>query len=441
MSHRYPIRLSRKIFLILFSLGLIVSLTGYVVIKRNRVHHLTIAAGSKQGESYIFSQAMAQVVAKYNPKIQIEVLETKGSEENIQLLEDQKVQLATAQADIPALPSARIVSKLFPDMFQLVVQANSGIQQVSDLKGKRIGLPPEGGGQYLSFLFVAKHYRLEETDFFAFAVSEKETDEAFRNNQVDAVFRVRPPGNQSILDLVQNRGGRLVPIDQAEAMKIKQPTLDAGFIPKGAYQGSPAIPATDLPTVALPRILLAHQKVDDNLIQEITSILYERRQDLAAVMPEASYISPPSVLVGTILPIHPGAQAYYDREKPSFLQENAEWLGLLLSIALLIGSWVWQLKSQLDKKQKNQGDNYNQEILALMKQIECCQDLGSLEAIRHQLFSKFESVVNALDYDQITPDSFQSFTFTWEAAIAALRDRRSTLMATPTPIPKSTQAK
>ncbi|MEQ9354269.1 TAXI family TRAP transporter solute-binding subunit [Coleofasciculus chthonoplastes] len=437
MSYRYPIRLSWKIFLILFSLGLMVSLTGYVVIKRNRVHHLTIAAGSKQGESYIFSQAMAQVVAKYNPKIQIKVLETKGSKANIILLEEKKVQLATAQADIPALPSARIVSKLFPDMFQLVVQANSGINQVSDLKGKRIGLPPEGDGQYLSFLFVAEHYGLKKTDFFGLAVSEKETDEAFRKNKVDAVFRVRPPGNKSILDLVQNRGGRLVPIEQAEAMKIKEPTLDADFIPKGTYQGSPAIPATDLPTVAVPRILLADQKVDYKLIQEITSILYERRRDLAALIPEASYISPPSVLSGTILPIHPGAQAYYDREKPSFLQENADWLGLLLSIAVVIGSWALQLKSQLEKKQKNQGDNYNQEILVLMKHIECCKDLARLEQIRHQLFSTFESVVNALDYDQITPESFQSFTFTWEAAIAAFRDRRSTLMAQPTPISKS----
>ncbi|MEQ9487093.1 hypothetical protein [Coleofasciculus sp. F4-SAH-05] len=99
--------------------------------------------------------------------------------------------------------------------------------------------------------------------------------------------------------------------------------------------------------------------------------MYERRRDLAALIPEASYISPPSVLVGTILPIHPGAQAYYDREKPSFLQENADWLGLLLSIAVVIWSWAWQLKSQLEQKQKNQGDNYNQEILVLMKHIEC----------------------------------------------------------------------
>lgn len=190
MLSKYKIGINRNLLVpIILSVGLIVALTGYVIIQRNRVYQLTIAAGSKEGESYIFSQIMAKVVTLHQPRIKIKVIETQGSEENIKLLEENKVQLATAQADIPALPSARIVSNLFPDMFQLVVKENSGIKDISNLKGKRIGLPPQGSGQYKSFLFLSQHYGIKSNELFAFAVSEKETDAAFRNNQVDGVYR------------------------------------------------------------------------------------------------------------------------------------------------------------------------------------------------------------------------------------------------------------
>lgn len=425
----------RLILAILLSFGLIAALAVYVISDRHRVYRLTIAAGSKQGESYTFIQQMAKIVAQYQPKIQIQVLETKGSEENIELLEQNKAQLALAQADIPTLPSARMVSFLFPDIFQLVVTEKSGIQQVSGLRGKRIGLPPAGGGQYKSFWLLAAHYRLASTEFSYKAISEQEADAAFRNNQVDAVFRVRPPGNKSILELVQNSRGRLVAIDQAAAMKIKQPTFEATFIPKGAYQGDPPIPALDLPTVAVQRTLLANKGVDAQIIQEITRILYEHRQELGTAMPLASYISPPNAVGGTGLPIHPGAQAYYDREKPSFAQENADYLGLLLTLALLLGSWVWGFKTRFEKKRKNKTDSYNQDIIVLIIEIYSSNNLQRLREIRQQLINILKDVVNALDRDQITPESFQSFTFTWEIAIAAVRDRENILIAEQTATP------
>ena len=411
----------RFTFLILLSLGLIVALGIYTVGDFTKVHHLIIAAGSRQGESYIFSQAMAQVVSKYQPNIKIQVLETKGSEENIELLEQKKVQLALTQADTPTLPSARIVSFLFPDTFQLVVTEKSGIQDVSDLRGKRIALPPQGGGQYKSFWFLAAHYRLKPTDLRYMAISEQQADQAFRNNQVDAVFRVRPPGNKSIQELVQNGRGRLVAIDQAAAMKIKQPAIEAASIPKGAYQGDPPIPAIPLPTVAVQRLFLANKDVDAEIVRQITSILYERRQDLATIISVASYISPPTTLSGG-LPIHPGAQAYYDREKPSFLQSNAEYLGFILTLILLIGSWAWDLKSRLERRQKNTGDGYNQKLVILIEEI-YQSDINRVGEIRRELFVILKEVVQELDEDRIALESFQSFTFTWEAALTAVRDR------------------
>ncbi len=414
----------RLLIPLLLSLGLTIFLAVHLIIDLNQVHRLTIAAGSKQGESYILSQAIAQVIAKHEPKIQIQLLETQGTEENIQLLEDNKVQLATAQADIPTLPSARLICNLFSDAFQLIVTDKSGIKQVADLKGKRIALPPQGGGQYQSFWLLAQHYRLTSSDFTYKPMSEKAADAAFRNQQVDAVFRVRPPGNQSIQELVQSSSGRLVPIDQAAAMKINQPAFEPAFIPKGAYQGNPPIPATDLPTVTVQRTLLASKVVDGDIIRQVTSILYEYRQELARKMSLAANISPPETVGGTGLPLHRGATAYYDREKPNFIQENAEYLGLILTVVLLLGSWFWQLKGQIEKRQKNRGDDYNHDIVQLLKQIETCPDIDTLENIRADLLDKFEKVVEALDKDRITSESFQSFTFTWEAAMSAVRDRK-----------------
>ncbi|MBD2384175.1 TAXI family TRAP transporter solute-binding subunit [Cylindrospermum sp. FACHB-282] len=396
----------------------------HIVIDINQVHYLNIAAGSKQSESYILSQVMAQVVAKHEPKIQLRVIETKGSEENIQLLEENKVQLATAQADIPTLPSARLICNLFSDAFQLIVTEKSGIQEVAGVKGKRIALPPQGGGQYNSFWELAKHYRLVGNEFTHTAMSEEQADLLFRNQQIDAVFRVRPPGNKSIQQLVQNSNGRLVAIDQGAAMKITQPAFEPAFIPKGAYQGNPPIPAINLPTVTLQRTLLASKFVDAGIVRQITAILYDYRQELANLMPLAANISPPSTVSGTGLPLHLGAAAYYDREKPNFIQENADYFGLILTFVLLLGSWLWQLKVRFEKLQKNRGDDFNQDIVKLIRTIESCQDINKLEKIRIELLDEFEKVVEALDKDRITPESFQSFTFTWEAGMSALRDRK-----------------
>ncbi|PSB01292.1 TAXI family TRAP transporter solute-binding subunit [Merismopedia glauca] len=410
------------------SAGLIIGLTSYIINDRQKIYHLKIAAGSKGGDSYTFSQVIAQVVSKHNPKIQIEAIETEGSEANIKLLETNQVQLATAQADIPTLPASRMVSLLFPDTFQLVVTQKSGINNVGQLKGKRIGLPPLGGGQYKSFWVLAAHYRLASTDFAYRAMSETEADLAFRNNQIDAVFRVRATGNKSIQKLVQDYGGRLIPIDQAAAMKIRQSAFEPLFIPKGAYQGNPPIPPVDLPTVAVQRTLLANKNVDAEVIREITQILAENRQELATQIPLAAYIAPPNYTGGTGLPLHLGSQAYYDREKPSFFQENADYLALWLTVIILLFSWIWGLKTWWEKKQKNRADFYNQDLVELIAATYNSNEIQEIREIRQKLVHILTTVVSELDEDRISAESFESFTFTWESAIAAVRDREHILI-------------
>jgi TRAP transporter TAXI family solute receptor len=413
---------ARLIFLSLglLSLGVLLGLV-WTLLEQSRTYKLTLAAGSRDGESYILSKAIEQVVEAEHPHIQIEVVETEGTSANIKQLESGAAQLATAQADVPAGPRSRLVVGLYSDSFQLIVKENSSIRQFSDLAGKRIGLWRKGG-QYRSFLEVASHYGFTANDFTFVGTNQEESNNAFRQNQVEAIFRVRALGNPSILEMVQKYRGRLVPIEQAAAMRLKYPAFEPSEIPRGAYRGSnPTVPDADLPTISVQRTLLASSKLDAQVVQDITETLDTQRQDLAKSIPDqfadvrplVASIKPPEITGGTGIPPHPGAIAYFDRDKPSFIQEYADFVGLLLTLTLLLGSWLWQLKSWLERRQKNEADSHIGAAIELMTQVQNKQTAP--EVALDELDKIFAQAADDLIQEKISQESFRTLSEAYKA--------------------------
>src|ERR1700722_83371 len=66
--------------------------------QQSKVEHLTLAAGASSGESYLLGSALKTVVERHYPRIRITLLETGGTVENLQMLQDGRAQLATPQA-------------------------------------------------------------------------------------------------------------------------------------------------------------------------------------------------------------------------------------------------------------------------------------------------------------------------------------------------------
>jgi TRAP-type uncharacterized transport system substrate-binding protein len=150
----------------------------------SKIHRLTLAAGSKTGESFILSAALKTVVERHNPHLQIEVVETGG----------------TAQADAAAGPSARIVSVLYDDTFQILTRRDSPARSFTDLPGKTIGLA-RTGGQYQSFRQVAQHFGWQESDFRFIGASDDAADEAFAAGQ--AIQQMMRSGNVRLMRVDQ----------------------------------------------------------------------------------------------------------------------------------------------------------------------------------------------------------------------------------------------
>jgi TRAP transporter TAXI family solute receptor len=421
---------SKRFVLPLLILSVIMAATFglFWYLEKGRIRTLTVATGSNRGQYYAFAKALAEVLERRSHHLRLKVLETAGSQENAELVASKKAQLGLVQSDTVLEPSMMVVSPLFPEMYHLIVTKDSNIDTVPDLKGKRIALMPKGSGSYKLFWSLSQHYGLKARDFQAIPQTPEAALLALQKGEVDAVFRITALGNAAMTNLLQNTNIKLIGIDQAAALQLTLPALEASQIPKGAYNGAVPIPANDLPVVAVRALLITDKNIDESTIYEITRIIYESRNELVKLTSLAAMIQLPDSSQNLGMAIHPGASAYYNQGRPSFIVEYAEPIGLLLSVSALLVSSLLQLRMWLQNKQKNRADQYNLELIGLIDKVDHAKDLEELEDIRCYLFTIFEKVVIDLDKDRITSESFQAFRFPWEVAMANLRHRETVLI-------------
>jgi hypothetical protein len=407
--------------------------------QRSKTEHLTLAAGASSGESYILGNALKTVVERHNPRIRITLLETGGTVENLRMLADGQAQLATAQSDILPGPKARSVAVLYDDTFQLLVPRNSPVKSLVDLQGRRIALA-QSGGQFQSFLHVADHFGLHREDFQFLGASDQEAGDAFMNGRADAIFRVRALGDPSIQQLAQSGKVRFLPIEQAAAMKIKYPAFQPALIPEGAYLGNPPIPAQDFPTVSTQRTLLASDRANNAAIRAVTEALLERRQEMMDEIP-AKMTEVRLLLVQTRRPqpqtglgpaLHPGALSFYDKDKPSFLLAHADYVGLILTVGLMAGSWIWELKRWMQRQQKTKADQYSNRVVALISGVQEVTSVAALDETWRELLKILTEAVRDLDADKLSEESFNSFRVILQIGMEVTKERRVLLTTTST---------
>jgi TRAP transporter TAXI family solute receptor len=392
----------------------------YVRWQENTAVQLVMGAGSSDGDGYRTALAIAEVVQRHHPRIQIVVVETQGSQENADLLGSGRLDLALIQADIRTSPTARLIAPLFADAFQLLSHGESDVNSPGNLRGKTVAIPPIGSGGNASFWEVATHYGLSESDLTALPMSPEAAVWALGSGAVDAAFHSRPPGSSLVRDAVLRSGASLVPIEQAAAIRLGQPDIEPGVVPRGSYRGDPPVPPIDLPTAVVQVLFTGDTGLDGSVVYDLTSVLFERRRELMDLAPLAGFITTPDRTAGTFMPIHEGAQRYYSREQPNFLQENAELIALLLSIVALS---VSSLLRMADQGRRRRLESYNGEILGLYSAVKDSDDPRAVAAQKDEMLQVLVRVLDDAEEGLVTEEGFQVFSLTWQAVYQALRDR------------------
>jgi len=362
------------------------------------------------------------VIQEAYPEMKVEVYETGGSGDSVRLLEEGRVDLGTIQADTEVSDRVQGVAILFADAFQLIVDEDSSLAAFSDLAGRRVAIPPINSGQNPSFWFLVDHFGLGPNDMTALPMSEAAANFAMIHGQVDAIFRVRTPGNPAIRTLMSRHPMRVVPISQSDALSLKKPSITTGVIPVGSYRGYPPLPPADLPTALVDRLLVARVDLDKTLVHRLTRVLFEWRTHLVTESKLAGFIEPLLSEGQRSFPIHAGAQRYYDREKPGFVQQNMRTVTGVLYLVVILTSFTLALRGRYKRARRVRMGDYNLALMGIADQAQEGPSAETLQGLKEKLLGMLRQVVEDLNAEHVTQEEFEHFSFTWQAVDRLVRD-------------------
>jgi uncharacterized protein len=262
-------------------------------------------------------EALAAAYARKLPDLRFEALSTPGTETNLHRLQAGDAELAFSVANIayaayggldaqfrPAASNLRTMAVLHPSSVHILVPRTSTARSLSDLRG-RVAVGPEGSG--LTAKTLIQQFALPDRIVVDQTLSLSDAADALAAGQIEgAIIVAADPVD--VVERAVAKGARVIPIPKQDLQRLRAdyPFLRPGAIPAATYAGVPQPVATLLVDV----LLVTRADLDDELVRQLTSALFEILPDLAGRFPYLGLMNMQRAPASPI-PLHPGAALFY----------------------------------------------------------------------------------------------------------------------------------
>ncbi|WP_435054740.1 TAXI family TRAP transporter solute-binding subunit [Micromonospora aurantiaca (nom. illeg.)] len=278
---------------------------------------IRIATGSPTAVYHAFGQSLAALLNREVPGVRAEVVVTAASAQNVRLVGAGEAELGFTQADVlpprePEHPSVLAVARVYDDLLHLVTRAGGPIRTLGDLRGRRVSVGADGSGTEITATRLLAVAQLGGDRVRQEHLGLDDSVAALREGRIDAFFFSGGLPVRGVADLAQRTSLRIVDLgDWTEPLRRAYGQVYVTRdVPRSVYRAAP------VSTVANPNYLIVRADLPAALVREVTRLLMDRREELAAAHPAAGRMSPRSAIVTTPLPLHPGAAQWYRAAKP-----------------------------------------------------------------------------------------------------------------------------
>ncbi|MGD8739017.1 MAG: TAXI family TRAP transporter solute-binding subunit [Desulfobacterales bacterium] len=290
---------------------------------------VTIGTGGITGVYYPTGGAIAKIVNRKKDEygIRATVESTGGSVFNVNAVMAGDLEFGIVQSDrqyqaINGLAEwkdkgkqedLRAVFTIHPESITLVAAVDAGIENIQDLKGKRVNIGNPGSGQRQNSIDALTAVGIDyKTDITAESVKAAEAPGLLQDGRIDAFFYTvgHPAGN--IKEATAGaRKVRIVPINGPGIDKLvaDNPYYAKAMVPISFYPG--AENDSDVETFGVKATFVTSAKVPDNVVYAITKEVFDNFEDFKKLHPAYVVLTKQNMLEGQSAPIHPGALKYY----------------------------------------------------------------------------------------------------------------------------------
>jgi uncharacterized protein len=196
-----------------------------------------------------------------------------------------------------------VITVAYTNAVHVLTLADSGIESLQDLRGKRVSVGSPGSGTEVSARTMLEAVGITYDDFQVERLGVNETADALRDGAIDAGFWSGGVPTGGVLSLAETRQIKLVPISDEEFAQINaaDPTLIRYVFPAGAYRGTP-----ETASVGTPNLIIVSAEMDEELAYQFTKQLFEHIRIVQAIHPSAFETVPEAALASPV-PLHLGA--------------------------------------------------------------------------------------------------------------------------------------
>jgi uncharacterized protein len=285
---------------------------------------VNVLTGGTSGVYYPLGVAIGKILGDKLAGVKTQVQATKASVENLILLQQGRGEIAFALGD--SLKAAwegdaeagfknkmdrlRTLGAIYPNYIQIVATADSGVRTLADLRGKSLSVgAPKSGTELNSRAILAaaglSYKDMAKVEYLPFA----ESVDLMKNRQLNATLQSAGLGVASLKDLSTATDITVVAVPKEVVDKIGPPFVSV-IIPANTYPGQDK----DVPTAAVINYLVTSSAVSDDLVYQMTKLIFESLPELANSHAAGREIKLENAAIGSPVPLHPGAVRYY-REK------------------------------------------------------------------------------------------------------------------------------
>ncbi|MFA7083073.1 MAG: TAXI family TRAP transporter solute-binding subunit [Arcobacteraceae bacterium] len=289
------------------------------------VDFITIGTGGVTGTYYPTGGAICQLVNQYKKetRIRCSVESTDGSVYNVNTINSGELNFAMVQSDVvyqayngleqfkgKRIKEIRSVMAIYPELFTFLARKDANINNIMDVKGKRINLGNPGSGSEATSLALFNILGIKKSDLiFSGALEEAEISDNIKKNKLDGYFYMVGHPAANIKDTSNAVDVKIFPISGAtiDAFVKANPYFAQDYIPGGLYKGNDE----PIPTFGVKAVLITSSNTSNKAVYSVVQAILENFEEFKTLHPAYAHITKRSLLDGLSAPLHTGAKKYY----------------------------------------------------------------------------------------------------------------------------------